>query len=95
MAQDVLNLLSDPIPLYTYLIHSGNDSVWPDRQEVVFARPYFISKTGWEKRIVHTFSPLDAELKRHIIHFFVSQSPSAFNNYLYSFAKQEEFFLLE
>ena len=92
---DILNIHKKNMLVYSYLIHSGNDLVWPDRNKDFFTRPSSISLSLWNKRYNCKFTIEGAKWKRQIIKIFASQSPEKFNNYLYSFGKVEEFFLLE
>lgn len=92
---DILNIRKKTFLVYSFLIHSGNDMIWPDRHNVFFSRPLNISITLWNRRCNYRFKIEDAEWKREIIKIFISQSPEKFDNYLYSFGKVEEFFLLE
>lgn len=92
---DILNVKRGALKVYSYLIHSRNDLLWPDRNKCFFLRPPCVSQGLWDKRLIYEFSQEEVEWKRQVIKIFTSQSPEKFNNYLYSFAKKEEFFLLE
>lgn len=92
---DILRNIRKSFTVYSYLIHSGNDIVWPDRDNIFFSCPSKISNSLWNTRKNFEFSDADVERKRNVINIFNSQSPKKFNNYLISFAKKEEFFLLE
>jgi len=83
------------IPVYSYLIHTGNDLLWPDRDTNEFHRPDCISQELWQTRIIHTFTQKVASGKLKIIQSFVSQCPLDLNWFLLSFAKKQEFYLLE
>lgn len=78
------------IPIYQYIIHSGDDKKWPVRETEFFNKPENITEQWWNERISIT---VDKKLnKRNLIQLFKSQlSPSG---YLFSFAKNEEFFLM-
>jgi LmbE family N-acetylglucosaminyl deacetylase len=83
------------IPVYSYLVHSGNDLLWPNRENLYFTCPPQISNTFWQNRIVYRFSRKDAEWKKQLIQSFASQSPLSNNGFLLSFAKKEEFYFQE
>lgn len=87
--EEVILTTGIDIPVYQYIIHSGNDKKWPPRETEYFDRPENISEQWWNERIRIT---VDKKLnKRMLIQLFKSQlSPSG---YLLSFAKNEEFFL--
>lgn len=86
--KQTINKLKWEIPIYQYIIHSGDDKKWPDRESMYFSRPGNVSEELWKKRIV---VPVEDSLKKqHLIQLFASQiSPSG---YLLSFAKNEEIF---
>lgn len=86
--EDAVNKTDINIPIYQYIIHSGNDKEWPQRQTMYYSKPQNITDKLWEKRII---VPVDLTLnKKKLIQIFCSQlSPSG---YLLSFAKNEEIF---
>ena len=77
--------------LLTYLLHAGNDTLWPNRGEATFSRPP-IARKLWEQRLVLRASEEARRIKLDCINCFRSQQPEALNNYLLSFAKREEIF---
>lgn len=86
--EDALKNMQKAIPVFQYIIHSGNDKMWPQRDSLFYNRPENISKELWKRRII---IPVNDDLKkRALIQLFESQiSPSG---YLLSFAKREEIF---
>lgn len=93
--KELLTLKKMKLPVYSYLIHAGDDLLWPNRNDLFFTRPECITPEIWKTRIIHTFPNEAADWKRQIIQLFESQSPFTLENYLYSFAKKEEFFFKE
>lgn len=87
--EEIIYTTGISIPVFQYMIHSGDDKKWPQREAVNFSKPENISEKWWNNRICVT---VDNNLnKRALIQLFKSQlSPSG---YLLSFAKHEEFFL--
>lgn len=87
--QEVLSDLNlDPV-VRQYMIHGGDDKVWPPRNTPHFLKPPSCPNNLWKRRMI--VSNIDADQKRKLIQIFQSQiSPSG---YLLSFAKSEEFFL--
>lgn len=83
------------LPVYSYLLHAGDDQAWPNREGNTYHRPESIPEAIWEKRILFTFSGKQAEQKKEAIRIFVSQQPTSPDGYLESFAKEEEFFWIE
>jgi LmbE family N-acetylglucosaminyl deacetylase len=83
------------IPVYSYLVHAGDDLSWPNRKEDIFLRPENLSSKVWEKRIIFSFPSNLVEMKQKAIRLFISQQPEAQNGYLSGFAKQEEIFWIE
>lgn len=88
--EEVISTNGIAIPVYQYMIHSGDDKKWPQREEAHYNKPENIPDKWWNERISIT---VDKNLnKRTLIQLFKSQlSPSG---YLLSFAKNEEFFLM-
>lgn len=88
--KEVVSTTGIDIPIYQYIIHSGDDKKWPHREMAYFSKPENIPEKWWNERICIM---VDRNLnKRRLIQLFKSQlSPSG---YLLSFAKNEEFFLM-
>ena len=78
--------------LLTYLLHAGDDTLWPNRSGVQFHRPQIISPQQWEGRLTIHASITEAQVKRSCICCFQSQNIGGNDNYLLSFAKREENF---
>lgn len=88
--EEVILTIGISVPVYQYIIHSGDDKKWPQRDAVYFNKPDNISEQCWNERMCIT---VDKKLdKRTLIQLFKSQLSSS--GYLLSFAKNEEFFLV-
>lgn len=79
-------------PMLSYLIHAGNDMLWPNRIGDAFSRPPGMDSGLWEHRIRVSASEMDRQRKQTCISCFHSQEPLAQNRFLLSFAKKEEIF---
>lgn len=77
--------------IYSYLIHSTDESIWPPRNTDIWICPPSFPKNVWNKRIQIKNSKA-ALLKMKAIKCFTSQRPYALNGFLLSFAKNEEIF---
>lgn len=89
---DALRIINHPIKVLSYLIHTENEDVWPNRKSDIFQPPKNLTTFHW----IYVYGNKEAvSAKRNAISAFSSQSPSADNCFLYSFAKQNELFLLE
>lgn len=93
--RDILEKSKIKVLVYSYLVHSGYDYVWPDRESLFFSRPLGLSQKLWNARLVYSYFTEDVEFKKQVILLFASQKPKLFGGYLLSFAKREEFYLLE
>lgn len=90
--QDALKIIKRPIKVLSYLIHTENEEVWPDRKSDIFQPPQKLAIFRW----ISVYGNKEAFFaKKDAISCFSSQSPSADNCFLYSFAKQNELFILE
>lgn len=78
----------------TYIIHGGNDTLWPSRDVKTFTRPPIISVEIWEKRITIPLINREQFLKHKAILKFKTQLKDDSDNFLISFSKQEEVFYL-
>lgn len=86
--EEAINKLKVNLPIYQYIIHSGDDKKWPDRKSINFTKPGNVTEELWKKRI--RLSINNSVKKKQLIQLFTSQlSPSG---YLLSFAKDEEIF---
>lgn len=83
------------IPIYSYLIHAGDDWVWPNRNGNTFLCPEIISQQIWRRRVIFSYPKKKIEQKKEAIKIFITQQPSSQNDYLNSFAKEEEIFWIE
>ena len=88
---DIFNQI--PICL-TYIIHGGNDTLWPPRDARIFTCPPVISAEIWNKHISLPLTILEQSKKHEAVLAFTSQLKDDSNNYLVSFSKQEEVFFL-
>lgn len=90
--QDALKIIKRPIRVLSYLIHTENEDVWPDRGSDIIHPPQKLAGLRWISVYGNT-ETLSA--KKDAISCFSSQSPLDNNCFLYSFAKQNELFILE
>lgn len=88
---DVFNQV--PICL-TYIIHGGNDSLWPPRDSQKFTCPPVCDSKMWNKRISIPLTNQEQYYKYKAIFSFATQLEGDFDNFLVSFSKQEEIFFL-
>lgn len=81
-----------PVKILSYLMHTENEQVWPDRKNDIFQPPQKLTSF----RLVSVYGNEETlSAKKDAVSCFSSQSPSADNCFLYSFAKQNELFILE
>lgn len=78
----------------SYIIHGGDDNNWPPRNTFHFVCPPVISLPEWNKRIAIPLTKQQQQKKQYIIHSFKTQINTDSNDFLLSFAKQEEIFFL-
>lgn len=83
------------ISIYSYLIHAGDDWMWPNRDGNTFLCPKVISEQMWKRRIIFSYPENKVEQKKEAIQVFITQQPTSQNGYLNSFAKEEEIFWIE
>lgn len=88
---DVFNQVSICL---TYIIHSGNDALWPPRKGNFFTRPSLFTENLWKNRISIPLTPREQSKKSEAIALFVTQLQNDTNHFLSSFSKQEEIFFL-
>lgn len=82
--------------ILTYLIHSGNDSLWPDENEyTAFTRPPNISKNRWSKRISVPLSTEQMVRKREALALFETQGGITSGSFLIKFSRPEEIFFVD
>lgn len=89
---------------FQFLIHTFDDIAWPNRcpadaAEHLYLAPDDIAKLGldWDRRVV---VPVPEDMKRaskenlkyHILEMYQTQHPHDYNEYIVSFAKDEEIF---
>lgn len=79
-------------PMLTYLIHAGDDMLWPNRNAKEFSRPSNVVPELWAHRVNICSNKSDQQMKQTCIQCFQSQEPLAQNHFLMSFAKREEIF---
>lgn len=100
---DAIKEISDYHPeVFQFLIHTYDDLAWPNRSESaphLYEAPSDIEKLGldWDKRIICPVPDLmkrdSAEnLKFNILEYYQTQHPHDYNEYIVSFAKDEEIF---
>ena len=77
---------------YTYLIHGGNDNIWPPRGKNSWLKPESVPIKDWNNRFIIWGSPQDILLKRSAILKFKSQLKDDADGFLMSFSKENEFF---
>lgn len=53
--QEIVKTDNLRIPIYSYLVHAGDEWMWPNRIGKTFIRPKTISKQVWERRIVFSY----------------------------------------
>lgn len=78
----------------TYIIHGGNDTIWPTRNTKLFTRPPVISIETWESRVSIPLNNLEQKKKTRAILTFMTQLEDDSNNFLSAFSKQEEIYFL-
>lgn len=77
----------------TYLIHGGDDSIWPDdHPDTAFSRPPAISETCWSKRISVPLSKEQIARKREALSLFETQGGIEAGSFLAKFSRPEEIF---
>lgn len=88
------NVLNQISVCLSYIIHGGNDMMWPPRDQTTFSCPPVIPGNVWGKRISFALTHTEMQLKAQALHFFESQFSVDETGFLESFCKQEEVFLL-
>ncbi len=90
--QDALKIIKRPVKVLSYLIHTQNEDIWPDRKKDFLEAPEEFDGL----RLISVYGSKETvSAKRNAISCFASQSPLADNCFLYSFAKCNELFALE
>lgn len=89
-------LASSPLHpnIICYLIHTVNEANWPNRKTNFFGKPMELDNLIWEQRIIYSFSEIQSKQKKEIIKTFSSQNPTGNSEFLLSFGKEEEIFIL-
>lgn len=86
-------LIQTPICL-TYIIHGGDDTLWPTRNSKFFTCPPVISTEAWKRRISIPLNAFEQDKKNKAILTFMTQREDDANNFLSAFSKQEEIYFL-
>lgn len=81
--------------VHAYLLHGGDDLLWPARDTPRFDCPPCIPPEVWSRRKLFHYNQELCKDKKAALETFTSQKPLDYNRYLLAFAKQEEFFLDE
>ncbi len=76
----------------SYIIHGGDDLVWPNRSHKLYVCPPNCSKKEWEMRISISLTETEMERKLQALNFFKTQLIDDTNGFMLSFCKQEEVF---
>lgn len=88
---DIFNQI--PICLM-YIIHGGNDTLWPPRDAKTFSCPPIISSETWKEKISIPLTDVERHKKYKALLTFTTQLAEDSDNFLVSFVKQEEIFFL-
>lgn len=88
--------IENKVPIFlTYIIHGGDDRLWPSNDTNIFTCPPVIPTETWKNRISIPLTITEQYKKNKAILTFRTQLKDDLDNFLISFAKQEEnFFLL-
>lgn len=78
----------------TYVIHGGNDTLWPARDSKFFTRPPIIAIETWKNRISIPLTDFEQDKKSKAILTFITQHKNDSSNFLLAFSKQEEIYFL-
>lgn len=79
--------------VHEYIIHSQNDSIWPNRNKTSFMRPDCVPENKWKQRISIMAPEALQDKKRKALQSFLSQqSTDFFKEYFERFVKEEEIF---
>lgn len=78
----------------TYIIHGGNDTIWPPRNTQKFTRPPVCNSKMWSERISIPLTNQEQNHKYNATLSFATQLEDDLENFLISFSKQEEIFFL-
>ncbi len=93
LLQKINALIQIPICL-TYIVHGGDDTLWPTRNSQFFTCPPILSDAIWEGRISIPLSEPEQDKKSKAILTFITQLKDDSSNFLQAFSKQEEIFFL-
>lgn len=87
--------IGDKTPIcLTYIIHGGDDRLWPSNDTKAFTCPPVITTETWKERISIPLAITEQYKKNKAILAFKTQLKDDFDNFLISFSKQEEIFFL-
>lgn len=87
--------IENKVPIcLTYIIHGGDDGLWPLNNTKTFTCPPIISTETWKNRISIPLTITEQYGKTKAILAFKTQLKDDFDNFLVSFSKQEEIFFL-
>lgn len=89
-----LNIFNQIPICLTYIIHGGNDILWPLRNTKTFTCPPVLSINEWKKRISVPLTKQEQIRKYRAIAGFTTQLKDDSVNFMVSFSKQEEVFFL-
>lgn len=89
-----LNIFNQIPICLTYIIHGGNDTLWPLRNTKTFTCPPVLSINEWKKRISVPLTKQEQIRKYRAIAGFTTQLKDDSVNFMVSFSKQEEVFFL-
>lgn len=89
-----LNIFNQIPICLTYIIHGGNDTLWPLRDTKTFTCPPVLSIDEWKKRISVPLTKQEQIRKYRAIAGFTTQLKDDSVNFMVSFSKQEEVFFL-
>ncbi|MCI7041089.1 MAG: PIG-L family deacetylase [Lachnospiraceae bacterium] len=89
-----LNIFNQIPICLTYIIHGGNDILWPLRNTKAFTCPPVLSINEWKKRISVPLTKQEQIRKYRAIAGFTTQLKDDSVNFMVSFSKQEEVFFL-
>lgn len=78
----------------TYIIHGGNDLIWPHRDQKLFLCPPVITEKSWKNRISIQITDTEMQCKIQALRHFKTQISTDTTGFLLSFCKQEEVFFL-
>ena len=82
------------IDTLSYLIHTDNDSIWPERYSLEWSRPDILTESVWNRKIsVAGDDNLICGKKFALSHFHSQFESKESYDFLFSYVKRSEFFL--